>query len=86
MVLVNRERVLHETLELTRFRIARKLEILLEQVSASCTASEGKLRVEFSVDEDVTVDPDRVKEVTKAEYSAVRLMAQDRFAGLGATW
>jgi hypothetical protein len=87
VILVNRERVVFECLELARLKIGRMLGILHTSVSASCSSGEkGNLQIKFEVVEGAVKDqpPEKIQSVIAGVYAEVRTRMDERFAGLGA--
>jgi hypothetical protein len=86
VLMVNRERVVFESLELARIRIARLLSIPVDKVSAQCNiGKDGDLQAKFEVDEEATKDrpPEMVKSVVSMAYQESRVRMKTRLAGLG---
>ena len=87
--LVNKERVLTELVELARLKIVLRLKVAEAKVHAQINVdSAGKLRVEFSVDEDALGDRklDMVRAAIDEEYRAVWVRIKERLAGLDRRW
>jgi hypothetical protein len=86
VILVNKERVIFEMVELARLRISMVLGVSQSKVDARCNLdSHGKMQVQFSVDEDSlkTLPPEKVQETIKTEYQKALVRIQERLANLG---
>lgn len=89
IILLNKEWVVFELMEVTRLRIARELRINAEAVDATVyIKDDGKLKVELGVKPEAVKfrDVNQVQDVMKRNYLAARTAAQLRMATIDQRW
>ena len=87
IILLNKERVIYEVIELSRLKISVALGILESQIGAHCNlTSEGKFQIKFVIKEEAvkSLDAEKMKTVVNREYQIAWKRLQERLAGLGA--
>jgi len=89
IILLNKEWVVFELMEITRLKIARELRINAEAVDATVyIKDDGKLKVELAVKPEAVKfrDVNQVQDVMKRNYLAARTAAQLRIANIDQRW
>lgn len=83
MILLNRQRVLVEVMELTRYRVAQRLKIGPDKVQARWVPSgDSKMLPELSVPESEELGEEGTKRVLAEAYESVRAELFSRLGGL----
>ena len=89
IILLNKEWVVFELMEITRLKIARELRINAEAVDATVyIKDDGKLKVELAVKPEAVKfrDVNQVQDVMKRNYLAARTAAQLRMVNIDQRW